>query len=110
VRLESQFEQDVIVEVRLSGPPVKIDRDTVVTNDKFSVVTKKLSAIQDEMKEVEDINRFKFKFEWGFLEREEHYEEEMLKLTGVEAFVILATSVVQIYCIKSLFDSNSAIV
>lgn len=33
----------------------------------------------------------------------------MLKLTGVEAFVILATSVVQIYCIKSLFDTHAIV-
>lgn len=109
MRLESSFEQEVIVEVRLSGPPLKIDRDTIVTNDNFTVTTKKLEAIRDEMKELEDINRFKFKFEWGFLEREEHYEEEMLKLTGMEAFVILATSVVQIYCIKNLFDSHAIV-
>lgn len=64
----------MIVEVHLSGPPLKIDHDTIATNDKFTVATKKLQAIQDEMKEVVDINRFKFKFEWGFLEREEHYE------------------------------------
>jgi hypothetical protein len=52
----------VIVEVHLSGPPLKIDRDTIATNDKFTVATKKIQAIRDEMKEVEDENRFKFKF------------------------------------------------
>lgn len=62
VRLESRFEMDIIVEVRLSGPPAQIDRFNVATNSHFSVPTKKLEAIKDEMKEFEDLNRFKFKF------------------------------------------------
>lgn len=109
VRLENKMSSLIVAEVSLSGPPAQIDRFNVVTNSHFSLPAKKLAAIKAEMKEVEDINRFKFKFEWGFLEREEHYEEEMLKLTAVEAFVILATSVVQMYCIRSLVDKNTVI-
>jgi hypothetical protein len=50
-----------------------------------------------------------FKWEWGFLEREGHYEEEMLKITAFELLVILITAFVQLYCIKTLFDQNMII-
>jgi hypothetical protein len=50
VRLESRLYVDVIAEVRLSGPPSKIDRDNVIKNDNFTVIAKKLAAIQQEMK------------------------------------------------------------
>jgi hypothetical protein len=50
-----------------------------------------------------------YKWEWGFLEREEHYEEEMLKLTGVELLIILGTAIVQMYCIRNLFDRDGII-
>ena len=50
-----------------------------------------------------------YKWEWGFLEREERYEDQMLKLTAAELTAILATAVVQIYCIKSLLDHKQII-
>jgi len=49
------------------------------------------------------------KWEWGFLEKEERYDEEMLKLTAFELIVILVTSIVQMYCIKNLFDNKQII-
>jgi hypothetical protein len=42
----------VILEIRLSGAPTKIDRENVIKNDNFTVMTKKLAAIQQEMKAV----------------------------------------------------------
>jgi hypothetical protein len=62
VRLENKFERQVIVEVSLSGPPVHIDKFNVVKNSQFSVTAKKLEAIEGEMREVESMNRHKYKF------------------------------------------------
>lgn len=45
VRLRNNMEKEVVLEVALSGPPVKIDRFNVATNSHFSVTAKKLEAI-----------------------------------------------------------------
>lgn len=47
-----------------------------------------------------------FRSEWGFHDRQEHHQSEMLILTGVELVIILGTAIVQIYCIKNLFDNR----
>lgn len=61
------------------------------------------------MKTTEKSRERTFKWEWGFLEREERYDSEMLKLTGVELIVILATSIVQMYCVKGLLENRQVI-
>ena len=51
----------------------------------------------------------RYKWEWGFMDKELKHQEEMLALTGVELFVIIVTAIVQMYCIKNLLDNRSIV-
>jgi hypothetical protein len=50
-----------------------------------------------------------FKWEWGFLDLEAHFDEQMLKITALELLVIIMTALVQLYCVKTLFYENQII-
>jgi hypothetical protein len=47
-----------------------------------------------------------FREEWSFKDRQENHQSEMLILTGIELMVIIGTAIVQMYCIKNLFDNR----
>jgi hypothetical protein len=109
VKVSNQHAVDVVVEVSLEGTGLSVNPYVVANNDHFTIPTTKLEAIYEEMKVADSSRNRMYKWEWGFIEREEHYEEEMLKLTAAELIVILVTSFVQMYCIKSLLDTNQIV-
>lgn len=109
VKVSNSHAVDVVVEVSLEGTGLSVNPYVVANNDHFTIPTTKLEAIYEEMKVADSSRNRMYKWEWGFIEREEHYEEEMLKLTAAELIVILATSFVQMYCIKSLLDTNQIV-
>lgn len=73
------------------------------------LASQKLQTIYEEYQQSMRSESRMNKWEWGFLEKEERYDEEMLKLTAFELIVILVTSIVQMYCIKNLFDNKQII-
>lgn len=46
----------------------------IAQNDHFKVPTVKMEAMLGEMRTTEANRKWQYKWEWGFLEREEHYE------------------------------------
>ncbi len=55
------------------------------------------------------MNKNLYKWQWGFLEKEQRYHQDLLRFTGVELLAILLTTMIQIYSVKSLFDNNHII-
>ena len=53
-------------------------------NDDLKLAGTKLDSIYQQLRGGENSRARMFKWQWGFIEREEHYEAEMLKLTAVE--------------------------
>jgi hypothetical protein len=46
-----------------------------------------------------------YKWQWGFYEKHERHQVDMLGFTGAELFAVIGTSIVQMYCIKNLIDN-----
>ena len=111
MRFTNRNEFNVLIQINMEMEPKDFSEisNGVIKNSDFALPAEKLSTIFEEFK-VNDKNRRKmFKWEWGFFEREERYDAEMLKLTGVELLVMLVTAIAQMYVLKSLFDKNQII-
>lgn len=103
IRLTNRNSIPVLVELNMEVDLKELTVGAgIATNKHFALPAEKLATIYEELKNTEKSRTQMYKWEWGFLEKEERYDEEMLKLTGVELLAILATAIVQMYCIKGL--------
>ena len=78
-------------------------------DDEFTESRTKMVDMLQAMEQTEIKRQNRYKWEWGFQDKELKHQEEMLALTGVELFVIIVTSVIQMYCIKNLLDNRSVV-
>ncbi len=84
-------------------------KGTIAVDKHFEVSAQKMNTIMEESKQTDKTRTQMYKWEWGFLEREERYEDEMLRLTAAELFAILVTAIIQMYCIKNLLESKQIV-
>lgn len=78
-------------------------------DDKLGMSRNKVNAIIEESKSTEVKREHVYKWQWGFYQNEKGHQAQMLGLTGVELFTILATACIQMYCLKGLLDSRAVV-
>lgn len=80
--------------------------EIAVSDDQFALTSKKMQMVLEETKNTEINREHIYKWQWGFYEKHERHQSDMLGFTGVELLVIVATSIVQMYCIKNLIGNE----
>ena len=111
LRFTSYNPYPVLLEINMEAElrQVEVVRETMALDKQFEEAGQKMSSMMGLAKQTEKTRGQMYKWEWGFLEREERYEDEMLRLTAVELFAILVTAIAQMYCIKGLLDSKQIV-
>jgi hypothetical protein len=75
VRVKNLNERPVLLEVNMEVdlPQVGAMREAIATNQHFEIAAQKLQSISEEAKTTDRGRSRMYKWEWGFLEREERY-------------------------------------
>ena len=107
IKFTNKHNQPVIVQVILEQEQKPLSAG--VDDTQLALAVGKMETLLDSMKQTEMKRQNRYKWEWGFMDKELKHQEEMLALTGVELFIIIATAIVQMYCIKNLLDNSSVV-
>lgn len=104
IKVKNNYRKDIVVRISLEKKPKVIKS---LDDTKIDPFTTKMKHIMEEIEAGIDDKRMSFKSQMGFMDQEKEQHSNMLILTGLELLTLIASGLVQLFCLKNLIDNKT---